>query len=219
MGGGCSSSASAAEPGYQGESEGRSALRTTSEASEAVTQRHARWVTALEEATIAHEGLQGAQADAVRCRADGAKYVEERGVYHQWFHFPWGRGAHTNCSAGCSIALQLKRYAKASITNSDAPPRHLQGRGGMIQLAQGDHRVRLIVAYFAPKPGLLLQPCPRNRLGHRHDGAQLRLTGKEGDGEGEGVSASAGVTSVNGARLSGALGAAETHGHVSSGQG
>eukprot|EP00959_Pyramimonas_sp_CCMP1952_P360354 7545959-Pyramimonas_sp.AAC.1 len=75
-----------------------------------------------------------------------------RGSHHWFMQFGWGRGSMSNASAGCSIGFRVSRFRPQDAVRITAPPAVLRGRGGCVDLVQGSLRMRLIVAYFPPRP-------------------------------------------------------------------
>ncbi|CAK0831696.1 unnamed protein product, partial [Prorocentrum cordatum] len=89
----------------------------------------------------------------MRQRTTDASHHLEDSLHHTWVHIGWGRGAHANSSAGCSIAVSKRHFRKIDIVKVLHPLRpDLRGRAGAVELHRGQLRLRLIVAYFPPRP-------------------------------------------------------------------
>ena len=72
--------------------------------------------------------------------------------FHLGLHFGWLPSPLVNKSAGCAIYLERKRFPDRAVRQVHTPPKELLGRGGGVDLESGTTRLRILVAYFPPRP-------------------------------------------------------------------
>ncbi|CAK0896190.1 unnamed protein product, partial [Prorocentrum cordatum] len=89
----------------------------------------------------------------IRQRTPDTPHHVDESLHHDWVHFGWGRGAHTNSSAGCSVALAKRHFRRSDIVKILHPPTpDLRGRAGAVEVHRGPLRLRFVTAYFPPRP-------------------------------------------------------------------
>ncbi|CAK0868886.1 unnamed protein product, partial [Prorocentrum cordatum] len=89
----------------------------------------------------------------IRQRTPDTPHHVDESLHHHWVHFGWGRGAHTNSSAGCSVALAKRHFRRSDIVKILHPPTpDLRGRAGAVEVHRGPLRLRFVTAYFPPRP-------------------------------------------------------------------
>eukprot|EP00959_Pyramimonas_sp_CCMP1952_P459295 9478023-Pyramimonas_sp.AAC.1 len=66
------------------------------------------------------------------------------------FSFGWGRGRHTNKSAGCAIVLRKRSIRQQHVCEVKPAPTDIAGRGGIIRIRSGTYDMTLIAAYYPP---------------------------------------------------------------------
>ena len=86
----------------------------------------------------------------LRCHVDRdapQQITRGKSQYHEWAHFGYARGAHTNRSAGVSIGLGSK-WRKAAVVDTWFPPLNMAGRGAAARITGRAGDVLAMVLYL-----------------------------------------------------------------------